>query len=74
MVVVLLSRYSVLMTVDVDAMVTAPLPKSALALLLRLINFFVVVPEQYRHLQATKEAGAGMDYSALVRVCVRARV
>ena len=53
---------------------TPQLQRAALALLLRLINFFVVVPEQYRHLQATKEAGAGMDYSALVRVCVRAGV
>lgn len=58
--------YSILMACDIADMVSGPLSKKCLALLLKLVNFFMVVPDQFKHLQSTKEVPDDIDYSGLV--------
>ena len=58
--------YSLVMDCDVAEMVSGPLSKKCLALMLKLLNFFMVVPDQFRHLQSAKEVPADIDYPGLV--------
>ena len=58
--------YSILMEANVEEMVSGPLSKKCLSLILKLVNFFMVVPDKFRHLQSTKDLVGDIDYPGLV--------
>jgi len=58
--------HSLLMGIDVKVAVESTLAKRCLTLLLKLVNFFMVVPESFWKVQATKEFATELDFGAMV--------